>query len=207
MTSKEKILENIKLSTVNKNVILDDVEYLYDKKDLSVKFKNALKSVSAEFLIFSNYDETVEIINSYFPNQKRCINTIKEINISGLDLSKINNPTDFHPLDLSIIKGDFAVAENGAIWINTGDLPDRTIPFLCENLIIIIDGHNIVGDMHEAYHKTDGIDYSYGTFITGPSKTADIEQTLVVGAQGPRKMLVLISENSFYKNTNTKQIP
>ncbi|MNW08326.1 Lactate utilization protein C [compost metagenome] len=46
--------------------------------------------------------------------------------------------------------------------------------------------------MHEAYQKIADSVYGFGTFIAGPSKTADIEQSLVLGAHGPKNMTVFI---------------
>lgn len=46
--------------------------------------------------------------------------------------------------------------------------------------------------MHEAYKRVEGTDYKYGFFVSGPSKTADIEQALVFGAHGPMNVLVVL---------------
>lgn len=62
----------------------------------------------------------------------------------------------------------------------------------------ILDGirknvrHDIVSNMHQAYEKVAGSEYIYGCFISGPSKTADIAQALVMGAQAAREVIVLI---------------
>jgi len=191
MNTRDKILKNIKLSTESRNEVLEDVEYSFNDENLLSRFQEALKDASAQFQIFSTFEEAKEIINSTFSENKSCINTVEKIGIDSIDLTQISNPKELHPLDLAIIKGEFGVAENGSIWVNAGDLPDRTIPFICENLVLIIDSDKLVNDMHEAYEKTNNLDYSYGVFITGPSKTADIEQTLVIGAQGARELLVL----------------
>jgi len=192
MTTRDKILENIRSSTSGREMELEEISYSFDSENLLQKFQESLNVVSADSRLFSYFDEAKSIINSIFPRFNRCVNTVEEIDIHSLDISVLGSSKDLHPLDLAIIRGEFGVAENGAIWVNVGDLSDRTIPFLCENLVVLLDSQTIVSDMHEAYQKTDSLDYSYGVFITGPSKTADIEQTLVVGAQGPRKMLVLI---------------
>lgn len=192
MNSREKIINKIKESLGERNIELDTFDYLFQTEDLLGKFKVSLISVAAFYGEVTDYSEISKTIIEHFPNIKSCVNTISEIEIESIDMTSINVSKDLHPLDLSIIKGKSGVAENGTIWVNVGDLPDRTIPFLCENLVVVIDKKNLVSNMHEAYETTDKLNYEYGVFITGPSKTADIEQTLVVGAQGPRKMLVLI---------------
>jgi L-lactate dehydrogenase complex protein LldG len=68
----------------------------------------------------------------------------------------------------------------------------RVLPFICQHLAVVVDAKNIVPTMHEAYQRIGDSLYGFGTFIAGPSKTADIEQSLVLGAHGPRSMTVFL---------------
>jgi len=92
------------------------------------------------------------------------------------------------------VLGEFIVAENGATWVELGPDEDRSSIFLAEHLIVEVPEDQVVHNMHEAYKRIEGRDYSYGTFISGPSKTADIEQSLVIGAQGPRRLTVFFGD-------------
>ena len=83
------------------------------------------------------------------------------------------------------------VAENGAVWIEQ-DVKQRAIYFIAEKLVILLDKNKIVNNMHEAYKLIDTGEYGFGTFISGPSKTADIEQALVMGAHGARDVTVVL---------------
>jgi len=94
--------------------------------------------------------------------------------------------------DLFVCEGHFGVAENAAIWLDDAVLPSRILAFLPEELIIILSKGDIVTDMHQAYKIVQERDYTYGLFIAGPSKTADIEQTLITGAQGAKNLKVLL---------------
>lgn len=91
------------------------------------------------------------------------------------------------------VTGDFMVAENGAVWVIPPEDMQRADIFLAERLVIEVPAQNMVSNMHQAYLRISGQDYSYGTFISGPSKTADIEQSLVIGAQGPKKCIIVLT--------------
>ena len=59
--------------------------------------------------------------------------------------------------------------------------------------LIILNKNNIVDNMHQAYSRDEmSRERSFGIFISGPSKTADIEQALVFGAHGARKVTVIL---------------
>lgn len=104
-------------------------------------------------------------------------------------------PTDSHSfakLDLAILKGQFGVAENGAIWLEDSDLGLRAIPFITEHLVIMLDSKSLLSTMHQAYDRIGSQHSGFGLFIAGPSKTADIEQSLVIGAHGAKSLMVVL---------------
>lgn len=103
-----------------------------------------------------------------------------------------SHPADFADLDLAIIEGQFACAENAAIWLDESNLDLRALPFITAHLIIVIKKDNILGNMHQAYDRIGLTTSGFGIFIAGPSKTADIEQSLVVGAHGAMSLRVVI---------------
>ncbi|MFC5624264.1 LutC/YkgG family protein [Algoriphagus winogradskyi] len=102
------------------------------------------------------------------------------------------HPADFADLDLAIIEGQFASAENAAIWLDESNLDLRALPFITAHLVIVIKKENILGNMHQAYTRIGLTNSGFGIFIAGPSKTADIEQSLVVGAHGAMSLRVVI---------------
>jgi len=90
-----------------------------------------------------------------------------------------------------VVKGEIGVAENGAVWIPQ-TVKYKAVYFISEKLVILLDRNKIVDTMYDAYRELDGQEYKFGTFISGPSKTADIEQALVMGAHGARDVLVIL---------------
>jgi L-lactate dehydrogenase complex protein LldG len=101
-------------------------------------------------------------------------------------------PAELARLSKLYLNGGVAVAENGSIWVDDQLMKVRLLPFICEQLVIVIRKENIVATMHHAYARLGKIDTGFGVFIAGPSKTADIEQSLVIGAHGAKGLCVYI---------------
>ncbi len=98
-------------------------------------------------------------------------------------------PHSFADVAVAIARGSVGVAENGAVVVTADDAPHRALLFLAERVILLLDVADLVGDLHSAIRALpDSAWRAQLTFISGPSKTADIEQTLVHGAHGPRAL-------------------
>lgn len=101
-------------------------------------------------------------------------------------------PHQFVNTEFAVFETHFAVAENGAVWITEDRMGQRVLPFITQHLGMLVREENIVATMHDAYQLIGDADYGYGAFIAGPSKTADIEQSLVLGAHGARSMTIFL---------------
>ena len=108
------------------------------------------------------------------------------------DPSAVKDPYELKDIDFTIAPAQWAVAENGSVWIRGQDLVTRNAVFICEHLIATVDAERIVGTMSEAVSQVGKLGGGWGVFISGPSKTADIEQALVMGAHGARSMTVYV---------------
>jgi L-lactate dehydrogenase complex protein LldG len=109
-----------------------------------------------------------------------------------VEIGEQARPHDYDGVDLAVCPGAFGVAENGAVWVPGSAVPEQAILLLTQHLVLALDRHQIVHNMHEAYERLSFAQRSFGTFIAGPSKTADIEQSLVIGAHGPLSLTVLL---------------
>ena len=107
-------------------------------------------------------------------------------------LVQISDPHQLFDIDYAILPGEIAVAENAAVWVNDLHVTHRVIYFLCQHLALVVRLSDLVHNLHEAYERLSVTASPYGGFIAGPSKTADIEQSLVIGAHGPRSMTVFV---------------
>jgi L-lactate dehydrogenase complex protein LldG len=119
-------------------------------------------------------------------------NAVPEI-FGGSSTFFTGDPHTLEDIELSIIPSILGVAENAAVWVTEKILPNRVIPFICQHLAVVLKASTIVANMHKAYEIINQETFGgYGVFISGPSKTADIEQSLVIGAHGPRSLTVYL---------------
>jgi L-lactate dehydrogenase complex protein LldG len=95
-------------------------------------------------------------------------------------------------LDVFVCESSLGVAENGAVWIATSDTVLRGALFLAARVVIVVRETELVDDLHQAYERIDVRSHSFGVFVSGPSKTADIEQSLVIGAHGPKALTLVV---------------
>jgi len=124
---------------------------------------------------------------------RRVVSEVPEAIAGSLRLSQVADPHDLAEVELAVLPGAFAVAETGAVWVAAGELPHRGIFVVAEHLALVVRADAVVNDMHEAYARIRFEGPGFGVFIAGPSKTADIEQALVIGAHGPRSCTLLVA--------------
>ena len=123
---------------------------------------------------------------------RRVVSLVPGVGAANVALEALPDPHALEGLDVSILPGELAVAENGAVWVDGATFHHRVVFVVPEHLVLVVDAANVVNDMHEAYARLAGRPVRYGLFISGPSKTADIEQALVIGAQGARSCTVVL---------------
>ncbi len=127
-----------------------------------------------------------------YRDAKKIVSLAPDVGRGNVHPAEVSDPRQLDGLDVTVLPGDLAVAENGAVWVDGASLPHRALFVVCEHLVLVVDAANVVADMHEAYARLSERPPGYGTFISGPSKTADIEQALVIGAHGARSCTVIL---------------
>ena len=181
MSTREEILKAIQENPLPLKSHPGDFKSFVPSKDTFLDFQASLKIVGAQFIHVENADLALDRLNELYPGLARY--TSQDVVNSGLELEEVQ---------VLEIHGEFGVAENGAIWLRDDHLPHRVAPFICQHLVIYIKKITLVGTMHEAYDRLEGYFADFGFFLSGPSKTADIEQSLVIGAHGARSLTVIV---------------
>jgi L-lactate dehydrogenase complex protein LldG len=193
MSSKADILEKIKQNQPSSISELPDLSALgLDTPENLDKYKTVLRSIGGDFVEVKNYDEVVRYIKNNYNAEKRKITTLPELaEIAETNWSN-DDPHSLENVELTIVKAHFGVAENAALWVTDDILGQRISVFIAQYLAIVVNKKDLVPTMHQAYERIGNQEYGFGTFIAGPSKTADIEQSLVLGAHGARGLIVFI---------------
>ena len=197
MSSKNDILSAIRRHTGKRydmpELTLDAITY----EDKILQFTDSLKAgeridcIEAHVVLMQPGDDINDIIRHHFPDAIRIASNLSSITCATFNPDDLDDPRELDNTDLAIVEGHFGVAENGAVWI-TRQVKHKALYFISNSLVMLIDRNSIVNNMHEAYKRTENMTYDFGAFISGPSKTADIEQALVLGAHGPVKVLVVL---------------
>jgi L-lactate dehydrogenase complex protein LldG len=195
MSSRDEILNAIKSNNVVKDEILPEYDHFgitFENK--LEKYGQVLKTVGGESLVTTKdkLDDTIKDL--YKEGLGQVYSNVEFCSLSNFDANAQDDAHNLKDIDLAIVKGNFAVAENGAVWLKDEKNRHRSLYFIAQNIIIVVNKNDIVNNMHEAYTKIEFENSGYGVFVSGPSKTADIEQSLVIGAHGPKSGYVIFVE-------------
>lgn len=197
MSSKSEILGRLRAN----------VRETYDMPDLSFKkltfedpvaefIKQTTTTAGAKLIELRPTDDINEKIHEAFPNAKNIASNLPGVK-ADKNPDEVEKAQDLDGTDVGVIEGGVACAENACVWVPM-NMKQKAICFISESLVLIVSKKNIVSNMHEAYKKLEEMGetskYGFGTFISGPSKTADIEQTLVYGAQAATALTVFLTD-------------
>ncbi len=193
MSSREAILSAIKK---NKPALISLPEISLDVFDETVDLKETfiqnVQLVGGSVMELNGAWNMDSEITKRYPNAKNIVSCFGDSNLGTVFISNETVPHSLEPTDITIIKGEFGVAENGAVWISEKDFNIRVLPFITNDLVLILSKKDICLHMHDAYKLIASRERAFGLFLSGPSKTADIEQCLVIGAQGAVSLTVCL---------------
>ncbi len=199
--SRNQILEKIRQNKPVPAPLPDIPEFFRADADAVSEFIQTVENGGGKVLPLS---ELAPWITAEHPDATLALSFAinPSLNLNGLPVTIIGNetlkalqsPGELNPVDLAVVPSSLGVAENGAVWVTEQDSIHRILPFITQHLAIILQKNSIVQNMHQAYRRIRVDETGFGVFIAGPSKTADIEQALVIGAQGARSFTVFLME-------------
>lgn len=155
------------------------------------QFVEMSKTVGGKVVEMGANDNINDVIRKCYPDAKVIASNLPEVTIANRNPDTVAEANELNGTDVGVIRGVFGVAENGCIWVPQ-TMKEKAVCFISEYLVILLDRKQIVNNMHEAYNWVEFNSYGYGCFISGPSKTADIAQALVMGAQAARGVTVVL---------------
>lgn len=191
MGSKEDILARLKKHAVDQ---VERPEMTFEPLTFSdplVQFEKIMKVVGGNCVVLEKGQDVNEVIRNVFPDAKSIASNLPEVTCATVNPDTLDDPRELNGTDVGVIRGDFGILENGMVWINQRTRY-KALFFISEALVILLDRNRLVNNMHEVYKQPAFDDFGYGCFISGPSKTADIEQALVIGAHGARAVTVIL---------------
>jgi len=192
MSSREKILASVLHNQPQLTPLPDISIFKVHNQDIVQKYIDTFIGIGGKIFSVESIDAVKILIPENFDITKRIVTTLPELTDVAELYSPTADPHSFQDVELAIINAHFSVAENGAVWLTEPVMGHRILPYICQHLAVIVSATSIVSTMHDAYAQIGEDEYGFGAFIGGPSKTADIEQALVMGAHGPITMTVFI---------------
>jgi L-lactate dehydrogenase complex protein LldG len=158
------------------------------------QFSETLQAVGGRCIEVAGEQELRDALARLEPvaTAKKICSLVPGVLASSVDLAAVDDPHELEDVDVAVVPGHFAVAENAAVWVTDEALRHRALLFIAQHLVLVVPGDQVIDNMHQAYERLQFEERGFGVFISGPSKTADIEQSLVIGAHGPRSLTVFL---------------
>jgi L-lactate dehydrogenase complex protein LldG len=194
MASRDDILRAVRAQTLPPAELptLDQAWITYP--DRRAQFAAVLEGVGGRCVGVPTLEGVNRTLNEdeVYRGARRIVSLVPGVGAADVDLNAIADPHELEDIDFAILPGRFAVAENGAVWVTDDGVKHRAIYFIPQHLALVVPADQIVDNMHQAYERLAFPAAGFGAFVSGPSKTADIEQSLVIGAHGPRSLTVFL---------------
>jgi len=197
MSSREEILSRLRKNTSETYYMpdLSGLKPITFANPVAEFIKKTTTTAGAKLIEMRADDDLNVVVRQAYPDAKLIASNVPGVE-AGMNPDTVDEAKELMQVDVGVIEGAIGVAENACIWIPQ-QMKQKAVCFASQQLIIVLSRDAIVSNMHEAYDRIASSkeyfqQYKFGTFISGPSKTADIESALVYGAQAARGVTVVL---------------
>ena len=207
--SREYILSKIRQTLDEKkqhgNLIpefapVDDDVFHASQLPLHQQFAEEFNKVSGVFYLNHNETETrANLLNLFQKNNWKtifCPDKKHRQLLNDCESGFTNKHKDFHNVDVGIIEPEYLIAQTGSIIVSSKQMAGRRLTVFPPTLIVIAEMSHLVKNIDQALSaikvKYNDLMPSNISIITGPSRTADIEKTLILGAHGSQELIVFL---------------
>lgn len=195
MSSRDDILRTIRRQLPLSSPIPDGEFWGARYDDPVQQFFQVLESVGGQGHLVADPARISEHLEQRRIPGQRLLSAVPGVLEPVFDFTTVTDPHSLADVELAVIPGVMAVAENAGVWVETDSAAVRTACFLSQHLVLVVPASHLVHNLHEAYSQLRIGENRFGCWISGPSKTADIEQSLVKGAHGARTLNVFLVES------------
>jgi L-lactate dehydrogenase complex protein LldG len=194
VSARDDILQALR-AAVPAEVPLPDVGRLsaVQYPDLRDRFAKSVVEVGGRCIFVDGTLEAALMAIPEYASAGKVVSLVPGVAKANVDLASVSDPHDLHDVDFCVLRAALGVAENGACWIVDHGGANRAAAFLTQHLAVVVRADALVHNLHEAYQRITIPSPGFSMWLSGPSKTADIEQALVIGAHGARSCTVLVT--------------
>lgn len=193
MSYKNELFEKLRHATHEQYDMPKDDIHGITYADTMQQFIDMSRQVGSNIIVAKEGESLNQIVRRAYPDARVIASTLPQLTIATLNPDTVADAQALNGTDVGVVEGQIGVAENGCVWIPQ-TMKEKAVCFISEYLVIVLPKSGIVDNMHQAYDRIQMPQTGLGTFISGPSKTADIEQALVMGAQAARGVTIVITE-------------
>lgn len=208
-TSREKVLKSIRNSLLSKtpnphaNVDLESKIYSEIDESLALNFAQEFTDLGGKFVYCEDEEDLKSVLKKFFSTEEVqplfCNEPALKVLLSSIDIPFTDNAEDFKTLKSSITTCEFLIARFGSIMVSSGLSSGRRLNFFPEKHLVVAYASQLVPETKDALigmrEKYNGKLPSMFTQISGASRTADIEKTLVMGMHGPKEIYVFFVDD------------
>src|SRR5690606_23988315 len=133
---------------------LPEIPVFSSSIDLLKQFQESLVSNGGTTFVVQALEEVNTYLKEHYSSELKICSGLPEV-LGNIAFDAIEDPHLLEDVHVAVLQGEWAVAENGAIWLSDEVLGARVLPFITQHLVVILSKQKIVSNMHEVYDKID----------------------------------------------------